>query len=284
MFWPRATPCTFPLLPRAARLFFSTRARYISQDTGSTAPDKLYTLTFSLLQDKYTPIPSSVLQAQVFDGANLLAATNATVPAATDVWQTLTLTARSPQVPAGHLVLKFTGVSGNPWLDKVSLTTAGLPSAPPTITGAPLSRTNQCGSTATFTVAASGTAPLSYQWYFNGVTLTNATGTTLTWTNVQAAHQGSYTVIVSNFAGSVTSLVATLTVLPPPTIRGQLDLGVFTLSFATAPGSTYMVEFKQALSDPLWEVMTNVAGTGSLLTFSDSSLTNAARFYRVRIQ
>ena len=76
---------------------------------------------------------------------------------------------------------------------------------PPSITSQPASRTNECTSTATFTVAASGTAPLGYQWYFNGSLITNATGTSLAMTNVHSAQQGNYTVVVTNSAGSVTS-------------------------------------------------------------------------------
>jgi uncharacterized repeat protein (TIGR03803 family) len=73
------------------------------------------------------------------------------------------------------------------------------------------------GTNATVTVAATGTAPLSYQWQFNGADIAGATGATLTITNVTAANAGSYTVVVSNAEGSAASTSAMLTVtLPPP--------------------------------------------------------------------
>ena len=73
------------------------------------------------------------------------------------------------------------------------------------------------GQTAAFSVNASGSAPLSYQWYFNTNTLlTNAIGTSLVLTNVQLTNQGTYSVLVSNFVGSVTSTPAMLTINTNP--------------------------------------------------------------------
>jgi len=71
------------------------------------------------------------------------------------------------------------------------------------------------GSNPTATVIATGTDPLSYQWQFDGTNIAGATSATLTLTNVSAANDGNYTVIVSNSEGSVTSNLATLSVLAP---------------------------------------------------------------------
>jgi hypothetical protein len=94
-------------------------------------------------------------------------------------------------------------------------------STPPAIVSQPQSLTVPQGSNATFTVTASGSAPLSYQWYFAGGLLTNATGTSFTRTNAQTADAGDYFVIVSNVANRATSEVATLTVSLAPNIAGQ---------------------------------------------------------------
>src|SRR5580765_4050801 len=91
----------------------------------------------------------------------------------------------------------------------------------PIITTQPQSQTNVAGTAATFSVAATGTPPLNYQWQFHSSTLANQTNTTLVLTNVQTAHAGSYTVVVTNSEGAVTSLVATLAVLVPPSITKQ---------------------------------------------------------------
>lgn len=97
----------------------------------------------------------------------------------------------------------------------------------PTITQAPANLTVTVGQSAQFTVTATGTAPLNYQWFKGGAVLGNGGNVsgvntaTLTLANVQSTDAGSYGVIVSNDAGSKTSESATLTVQPPavaPTI------------------------------------------------------------------
>ncbi len=88
----------------------------------------------------------------------------------------------------------------------------------PTITTQPRAQVAHAGATASFSVVASGTAPLSYQWRKNNVPLTGAVNATLTLTGLQSADAGTYTVFVSNAAGSVTSAGAALTVNLPPGI------------------------------------------------------------------
>ena len=82
----------------------------------------------------------------------------------------------------------------------------------PSITQQPASETALAGSSATFTVAAAGTPPLSYQWRFSGTDIAGATGTSLTLSNVQPAQAGIYTVRVTNAFGSAISSDALLTV------------------------------------------------------------------------
>ncbi len=86
---------------------------------------------------------------------------------------------------------------------------------PPVITSQPTNQSVYAGDTATFTVAATGAQPLSYQWYFNTSTpLTNATNATLTLTNVQVNQAGTYSVLASNVFGSILSSNAMLAVNP----------------------------------------------------------------------
>jgi PKD repeat protein len=82
----------------------------------------------------------------------------------------------------------------------------------------PASRIVATGSNVTFTVAATGTAPLSLQWRFAGTNISGATDTTYTRANVQCADNGGIDVVVTNVAGSTTSSVAALTVVSPPVI------------------------------------------------------------------
>jgi hypothetical protein len=71
------------------------------------------------------------------------------------------------------------------------------------------------GTNSSFVVAASGTAPLLFQWRLDGRDLAGKTQNTLALSNLQPADGGDYTVVVSNAAGAVTSEPARLWVIPP---------------------------------------------------------------------
>jgi hypothetical protein len=92
---------------------------------------------------------------------------------------------------------------------------------PPTITMQPTNQTIVAGQNATFTVGASGSAPLNCQWHFNTAAVSGQTNGWFTVSNAQATNAGNYMVIITNTAGSVTSLVATLTINIPPGITTQ---------------------------------------------------------------
>ena len=84
---------------------------------------------------------------------------------------------------------------------------------PPTITLQPADRTVAVGQSATFTVSATGTAPLTYRWRRNGNFISGATGTSYTLANAQLGDSGAlFDAVVSNDFGSVTSDTAQLTV------------------------------------------------------------------------
>src|SRR5207249_7762650 len=102
--------------------------------------------------------------------------------------------------------------SGATSTTSVSVTVSGQQ---PTITGPPQSQTVNAKSDVIFTVQATGSAPLSYQWFFGVNAISGATDTSLLLTNVSSADSGTYTVQVSNPFGS-TSASATLTVTNPP--------------------------------------------------------------------
>jgi hypothetical protein len=85
----------------------------------------------------------------------------------------------------------------------------------PSITTQPANASSAAGGTVTFSVAASGTAPLTYQWQKNGTAISAAANTSYTTPAVLAADDGAmFTVVVSNSAGSVTSSGAKLSVSP----------------------------------------------------------------------
>ena len=93
---------------------------------------------------------------------------------------------------------------------------------PPQITTQPVDQSIPVGSNATFSVLASGTTPLTYQWYFNGAPLVAATNSSLTLSGVTFSNGGFYGVWVSNMVGAARSRDAYLSILgsgpcvPPP--------------------------------------------------------------------
>ena len=109
---------------------------------------------------------------------------------------------------------------------------------PPSIIQQPASQTVLVGSNATFTVLATGTAPLSYQWCKNGSNIGGATNTSLILAGVTTSDSGNYTVIVSNPYASVTSSVAVLTVNEAPISR------IFVVSTNGMSGGSIVVPVK----------------------------------------
>lgn len=86
----------------------------------------------------------------------------------------------------------------------------------PALLSQPTNVTVAAGGSATFAVTATGSAPLTYRWYFNN-SLQAATTNSLSIANAQAGNMGDYFVVVSNASGVVTSSVATLTVITSDT-------------------------------------------------------------------
>jgi hypothetical protein len=100
--------------------------------------------------------------------------------------------------------------AANYWVDVVFKPTS---STAPAITSQPAGRTVIAGQTASFSVVASGAAPLSYQWLKNGTAISGATSSSYTTPTTTSADNGSlFTVAVSNTLGKVTSNAATLAV------------------------------------------------------------------------
>ncbi len=110
----------------------------------------------------------------------------------------LSITSNDPQTPTTIITLAGTG----------SLTPVA-----PTITTPPANQTVTAGQTASFTVVAGGTAPLSFQWQKNGASIAGATSASYTTAATTTSDSGStFRAVVSNTVGTVTSAAATLTV------------------------------------------------------------------------
>jgi hypothetical protein len=133
-------------------------------------------------------------------------------------------------------------------------------------------------------VSANGTAPLSYQWRFNGAAIAGATNTALNLTNLQVSNAGNYSVTVSNLYGTTNSAPALLTVMVnPPTMSVSLRGGQLQISWPTN-GPSFSLQETPSLSPPItWTNATNAAiQTNGLNVISIAPL-SGNRFYRLAL-
>ena len=185
---------------------------YKSGSSNSAVKSGTYTLkvaapTFSPAVGTYTGTQAVTISSAT-SGATMRYTTNGTTPSAT-----------SGTVYSGPVVFSATttlkAIAYKTGYTNSAVTSGKFtinPAVAPTITAQPVSQTVAVGHNASFTVAASGTAPLSFQWKKGGTAISGATSATYTITPTTTAHAGSYTVTVSNTAGTVTSNAAVLTV------------------------------------------------------------------------
>ena len=152
----------------------------------------------------------------------------------------------------------------------------------PIITQQPQNQTNLAGTTATFTVGATGAEPLSYQWrsYANATSFTNlpfGTEATLALTNVQPTTR-LFAVVVTDSGGSATSSpLASLTVLVPPSITSQPKVQIMTVgataTFTVTAAGTAPLAYEWRFNDA------NLADkTNRSLSLPNVQLTNAGNY------
>jgi hypothetical protein len=153
---------------------------------------------------------------------------------------------------------------------------------PPSITVQPVSVTILAGGTASFSVAAAGTAPLAYQWYENGTAIGGATSSTYTISATTTSYNGAqFAAVVSNSGGTATSNAALLTVnsaVTPPSITAQpasvTIVAGGTASFSVAAAGTAPLAYQW------YENGTAIGGaTSSTYTISATTTSyNGAQF------
>ena len=149
-------------------------------------------------------------------------------------------TIASPQTgDAGSYAVTVTNSTGSTTSNAVTLVVNPVVTAP-AITTQPASATVTTGGSATFTVVASGSAPLSYQWSKNGNAISGATAASYSIAGAQAGDAGSYTCVVSNSAGSATSNAAVLTITSAA-IAPAITTQPAALTVAAGGSATFMV-------------------------------------------
>jgi hypothetical protein len=141
------------------------------------------------------------------------------------------------------------GVNVPPNLSGLQGFTVSSDQTQPTIGTNPQSQTVAVGATVTFTVKATGSAPLNYQWQLNSKNISGANSDSLKLSSAKLTDAGNYRVIVKNNAGSATSNPASLTVESPPHITSPLhnltvNLGTSVSFSIQATGSSLKYQWQ----------------------------------------
>ncbi|MBL0311938.1 MAG: hypothetical protein IPP78_04315 [Holophagaceae bacterium] len=179
-----------------------------------------------------------------------------------------------------QFTVRVSNAAGNVVCNVATLTVAP-PGIPPSISAQPQSQSITAPATATFSVTATGDAPLVYQWRKNGTDIQNATGASYTTPATTVGDSGSqFTVRVSNAAGNVASSVATLIVAAPPVPDFSLAAASGTVTSGTSGPATINITrtngHTAAITLGIQANSQNITGSGTVGTSSSSGILTIA--------
>ena len=186
---------------RSAQLTVIVPPSIISQPSDQSVPLGT-TVSFSVTADGTAPLTYQWR----FNGTDIPSANEATL-----------LVLNAGNTEAGAYTVAATNGAGEATSNAAQLTVVN----PIAIVEQPTSQTVKFGDTATFSVSAQGSAPLTYQWLYNNLPIAGATSPTLEISGVQPANGGIYSVDVTNPIGSVRSSSVNLSVVIAPIVTRQ---------------------------------------------------------------
>ncbi len=179
------------------------------------------------------------------------------------------------------------GASNNLATQTFNVTVTALPTRISTATLAAMPKISRqltnaaalAGKNISLSVGVTGRSPFKYQWKRNGTNLAGATSATLSLKSVKASQSGTYSVLVSNSAGSTNSLSASVAIYATPVADLTSTLqsnGSFSFNVAGVPGYKYVVQASSDMQN--WSaVRTNT----SPFTFVDTNcISFDQRYYR----
>jgi NHL repeat len=163
----------------------------------------------------------------------------------------------------------------------LTLNVSALPVAPSIVTDLAATSSVNGGSSIVFTINATGTATLTYQWNRNSSPISGATASSYTLANASAADNGAiFGVTVSNAQGSVSSTSSTLTVVQQPTstvagqvgVTGNADGTGSAASFAYARGVAVASNGDVYIADTLNDAVRKMTPAGVVTTLAGTFL------------
>ena len=197
----------------------------------------------------YGPSPRTDVQNVTAGASVTFNATAAASPAATFQWNkngvailgatnaTYTIASASTTDAGNYSVIATNSMGSTTSDDAILNVQAVVTTIAPTITTQPASVVTAPLSSATFTVAASGTPTPTYQWLKNGVAIPGWTDATLTLIGVSTTDVATYAAVATNSAGSATSASATLTLSSTSTTSGATGITATAPAFTAQPNS-----------------------------------------------
>jgi len=138
----------------------------------------------------------------------------------------------------------------------------------PGITVQPQGQSGYWGKSVTFTVVAYGTQPLAYQWFKDGASIDGATQFMLSLSNLSTSAAGTYSVVITNSVGSVTSNPALLIIN-----AAGISMGLYPgITIAGVVGNTYGIQYTTNLfQSTAWITVTNLTLTDAVQLWVDTN-------------
>ena len=179
--------------------------------------------------------------------------------------------------PEGSLIVSGTTLYGTTAAGVGGGKVFSLSIAPPNLLTSPQTQTAEVGNMVNLAVHTTGDPVLAYQWFFNGNTITVCTNHVLCLSDVQASNAGTYTVVVTNLFGAVTSAPAMLNVITP--VERTLVPGVNLMGQA---GNVLGLDYTDILGPAAdWETMATITlSNSSQFCFDLTTPLPPQRFYR----
>ncbi|MDB6080721.1 MAG: hypothetical protein JWO82_4468 [Akkermansiaceae bacterium] len=168
--------------------------------------------------------------------------------------------------PDGVVVITMTPADGASLIHSYAITNreaAQMVGVAPTITLPPAAATLALGDTYLLRVGAAGSTGITYQWKRNGTNIPGATSSSYQINGATAADAGSYTVVVTNTSGTVTTTAVIVDVR---------ELGHGTFNTGTAPDGSLLAG---GLIDPHFTIVTNPDSATSTDAFVETALPGA---------